>query len=117
LNDKVDKKVWVLWMEGRIHEEYHAIETPVGFIPVYDDLKNLFKQVFNKDFTRENYVEQFSIRVSKSIDRLDRMDAIYKAEPDIPEVFHKHISQQRERLLEAKEKFGKDTISPFDFEE
>jgi len=115
LNDKVDKKVWVLWMEGRIHGEYEAIETPVGFIPKFDDIKNLFKQVFKKEFTKENYVEQFSIRISKSIDRLDRMDAIYKAEPDIPEVFHKHISQQRERLLRAREKFGKDIISPFDF--
>ncbi|GAH64471.1 unnamed protein product, partial [marine sediment metagenome] len=30
LNEKVDKKVWLLWMEGRVHKEYDALETPIG---------------------------------------------------------------------------------------
>ncbi len=32
-NEKVDKKVWVIWAEGRTHGEYDAIRTPVGHIP------------------------------------------------------------------------------------
>ncbi|MHA1911923.1 MAG: phosphoenolpyruvate carboxykinase (GTP), partial [Candidatus Kariarchaeaceae archaeon] len=37
-----DKLIWVLWSELRVHGEVEAIETPIGFIPHYDDLKRLF---------------------------------------------------------------------------
>jgi phosphoenolpyruvate carboxykinase (GTP) len=116
LNEKVDKKVWLMWMEGRIHDEYEAIETPIGFIPKYEDLKNLFRQIFSKDYAKEDYEKQFSIRVTKLLEWLDRIEAIYKEESDVPEVFHDHINQQRERLIEAREKYKKDVISPFEFE-
>lgn len=115
LNRKVDKKVWLLWMEGRVHNEFDAIETPIGFIPKYEDLKQLFRQIFKRDYTREDYEKQFSIRLVKLLERLNRIVAIYKDE-DAPEVFHKHIKQEKERLNEAREKFGKDTISPFNLE-
>ena len=116
LNSKLDKKVWLLWMEGRIHDEYVAIETPIGFIPKYDDLKILFKKVFGKEYSKEEYEKQFSIRVSKLLERLDRIESAYKEEEHIPEIFHRHIEQEKERLKEAQEKFGKDAISPFEFE-
>jgi len=35
LNSKLDKKVWILWAEGRVHHEFEAIKTPVGRIPKY----------------------------------------------------------------------------------
>ncbi len=116
LNEKVDKKVWLMWAEGRVHNEYEAIETPIGHIPKYDDLKGLFKQIFDKDYTKEDYEKQFSVRVDKWLAKMDRIEEIYKAEEEIPKVFHDHLEQQRTRLKEAKEKFGKDDISPFDFE-
>ena len=116
LNRKVDKKAWLLWMEGRVHNEFDVIETPIGFIPKYEDLKQLFRQIFKRDYTRENYEKQFSIRLVKLLERLSRIEAIYKDE-DAPEIFHKHIEQEKERLKEAMEKFGKDTISPFEFEQ
>jgi len=116
MNEKVDKKVWMLWAEGRVHDEYDAIETPVGLLPRYDDLKALFKQVFDREYSKEEYEEQFSIRVEKLLAKLDRIESIYKQEEEVPEVFHKHIEQQRTRLNEAKEKYGKEIISPFDFE-
>ncbi len=116
LNEKVDKKVWLIWMEGRVHKEYEAIETPIGYIPKYGDIKALFKQIFDRDYTKEDYEKQFSIRVEKWLDKMDRIEEIYKAEEEIPDVFHNHLEQQRKRLEEAKEKFGKEEISPFDFE-
>ena len=115
LNSKLDKKVWLLWMEGRIHDEYSAIKTPIGLIPKYGDLKELFKQVFGKDYPKEDYEKQFSIRIAKLLERLDRIKAIYKEEDNIPEVLYRHIEQQRERLIEAREKFGKDVIKPSEF--
>ncbi len=54
LNEKTDKKVWLMWMEGRVHEDFHAIETPMGFIPKYKDLKDLFKKIFNTALTAAN---------------------------------------------------------------
>jgi len=117
LNEKTDKKVWLMWMEGRVHEEFHAIATPVGFIPKYKDLKELFRNIFNKDYKKEEYEEQFSIKAQKLVERFERVKEIYKGEPGIPKIFIDHMAQQIKRLKEAKEKFGKEDISPFEFEE
>jgi len=103
-------------MDGRVHNEYDAIETPIGFIPKYDDLKALFRQIFRKEYTKEQYIEQFSIRMKHLLDKLDRIEAIFRQEDDIPKVFYDHLNQQRERLNEAKEKYKKDVVGPFDFE-
>ncbi len=114
LNKKTDKKVWVLWMEGRVHGEYVAIKTPIGLIPQYGDLKDLFKQVFKKDYTEKEYESQFSIRAQKLIERFERIQEVYSKEPSIPKVFLDHLERQIHRLKEAKEKFG-DIIPPDKF--
>ncbi len=116
LNTRLDKKVWLMWMEGRVHNEFEAIETPIGLIPKYEDVKALFKTYMGKDYTLEEYDKQFCIRISRQIERLDRMEAIYKGEEHIPGVFYQHIHQQRVRLLNAKRKHGKDVLCPKDLE-
>lgn len=116
LNGKLDKKIWLMWMEGRVHNEYEAIETPIGFIPKHKDIQRLFKEVFDKDFTVDDYIKQFSIRIQNYLNKLDRIEAIYKEEGHVPEMFKKQLEEQRQRLLDAKEKFGKDIILPSDFE-
>ena len=116
LNTKLDKKAWLLWAEGRAHNEYDAIETPIGFIPKYEDLRSLFKQAFGKEYTKEEYTEQFTIRADRYLKKFDRIEAIYREETDVPGVFFKHVQEQRERLKHAQKKFGKENISPFDFE-
>jgi phosphoenolpyruvate carboxykinase (GTP) len=100
-NEKVDKKVWLLWAEGRIHGEYDAIETPVGYIPYYQDLNNLFSQVFNREYIEGSYIQQFSIRVTKHLEKLDRMEKIYQDEEGIPDEFwvvHERIKNNLLRL-------------------
>lgn len=114
LNDKIDKKVWILWAEGRVHNEYEVIETPIGFIPKYEDLKVLFHSVLGKKYTKDQYERQFSLRVEKLLSKLDRIEKIY-SEEEVPEEFMNHFERQRRRLLEAKEKIGKEILSPFDF--
>ena len=42
--EKTAKKVWLHWAEGRIHGEYDTFDTPTGKIPLYKDLKVLFKK-------------------------------------------------------------------------
>jgi len=116
LNGKMDKKVWLLWMEGRIHNEFSAIETPIGLIPKYDDCKQLFKNALNKEYGMEDYSKQFSVRIDKHLNKLDRIEKIYREEENIPESFTHELNMQRQRLLRAREKWGKDVVSPFDFE-
>ena len=113
LSEKVDKKIWLLWMEGRVHGEYDAIETPIGFIPKYEDVKQLFKQVFDRDYTKELYEKQFSIRIEKFMEKIARMEKIYQEEEDIPAVFFDIMNDQKEKLLAFREKYGKDVVSPF----
>ena len=112
LNAKLDKKVWLMWMEGRVHNEFDAIETPIGFIPVYNDLKDLFKQVLNKEYSQEEYERQFSIRAERWVEKMDRIEEIYKFEDNIPDEFLNCLYSQRRRLIEMKEKFSKDVVKP-----
>lgn len=116
LNEKVDKKIWLLWMEGRVHGEYDAIETPIGYIPRYDDVQKLFKKIFNKDYTRQNYDTQFSIRADKFLEKMDRVEKAYREEDNIPSEFYAYLNMIRTRLLEAKKKFGSGSIKPGEFE-
>ena len=107
-NEKVDKKVWVIWAEGRVHGEYEAIETPIGYLPKYSDLKTLFKKVFDREYTEKEYVEQFSIRVQKYLEKQARMEELYGDEAEIPEAFwavHNKIKESLEKLREKGETF------------
>lgn len=114
LNSKLDKKIWLLWMEKRIHNEYDAIETPVGYIPEYKDLNNLFKQVFNKEYREEDYNKQFALRIAKWLAKMERIKNLYDEEDDIPETFYKIIDSQLNRLLKAKEQYKKDIVLPYE---
>ncbi|MGQ9706401.1 MAG: phosphoenolpyruvate carboxykinase (GTP) [bacterium] len=112
LNEKTDKRVWYKWAERRVHGEVDAIKTPTGYIPKYDDLKSLFREVLNKDYTKDDYNKQFMIRVPENLAKIDRIESIYRTKvKDTPEVVFKVLEAQRERLNRAKEKFG-DYILP-----
>jgi phosphoenolpyruvate carboxykinase (GTP) len=114
LSEKVDKKVWLYWMEGRVHGEYDAIETPIGYIPRYEDVRPLFKQIFNKEYPKELYEKQFSIRIYKFLDKIERMERIYSEEEDIPKIFTDIMKDQKERLQALRAKYGKEVVSPFE---
>jgi phosphoenolpyruvate carboxykinase (GTP) len=115
LNGKLDKRVWVLWAEGRVHGDYEAILTPIGYIPKYEDLKELFSGVFEgRLYSRKEYETQFSIRVEKYLDKYDRMEAQYNEEEGMPEEFWVCLKERRSELLALKEKYNSNVISPFD---
>ncbi|MBN1534389.1 MAG: phosphoenolpyruvate carboxykinase (GTP) [Spirochaetes bacterium] len=115
LNEKVDKKVWLLWMEGRVHGEYGAIETPIGFIPKFEDVRDLFQKVFNREYSRELYDRLFSIRIDKFLEKLDRIEGEYSGEADLPAEFTGCMKKIRQNLLDARGKYGKDVVSPGEF--
>jgi len=112
LNDRRDKHVWVKWMELRVHKEADAIRGPTGWLPKYEDLRMLFRQVLNKEYAREDYIKQFTIRVPENLAKLDRVERFHRDNvADAPPVLFEVLTQQRERLLKARERFG-DYISP-----
>ena len=113
LNGMLDKGVWIKWMELRVHSDVKTIKTPIGNIPLYEDLARLFKQSLDQEYTKEQYTEQFTIRIPENLAKIDRIEQIYRTQvPDTPQIVFDVLAEQRKRLQETKEKHG-DYISPF----
>jgi phosphoenolpyruvate carboxykinase (GTP) len=109
-----DKHVWVKWMELRVHDEVGAVKAPTGWMPRYEDLKRLFKQVMGADYTTESYVKQFTIRVPENLAKVDRVEQFHRAEvADAPAVVFEVLAAQRRRLEELRKSKG-DYVSPLD---
>ena len=114
LNGKLDKKIWILWAEGRVNGDYEAIETPIGRIPKYEDLKALFKQHLNQDYTEKDYIEQFSIRITKYLEKMERMTQAF-SHIKLPAAFAAEMENQIKRLKEAQALYG-DVATPDKFQ-
>jgi phosphoenolpyruvate carboxykinase (GTP) len=114
VNGVRDKHVWVKWMELRVHGEADAIQTPTGNIPCFEDIRKLFKEVLGKDYTKDDYIRQFTVRVAENIAKLDRVEQFHRENvTDAPQQVFKILAEQRQRLVDAQKRFG-DHISPFD---
>lgn len=111
LNEKADKSVWLKWAELRSHGEVEAIKTPTGYLPQYQDLKRLFKEVLNKDYPKEAYHKQFTIRIPENLAKTERITKIYNNVAHTPKEVFLVLEEQRERLLAARKKQG-DYILP-----
>jgi len=114
LNGILDKLCWIIWAEGRTNGDYDAINIPIGFIPQYKDLKEIFKIYLNKEYSENDYIEQFSIRIQYLLEKLDRIEAMYKKEKNIPDFFWSVLKTQRSELLILSKKYNKDIISPLE---
>ena len=116
LNAPQDKHVWIKWMELRVHGEAGAIRSPTGFLPKYQDLAKLFDRVLNKEYPKEDYVKQFTIRVPENLAKIQRVQRFYQENvSDTPAELFEILDEQRKRLVEAKRNYG-DYISPESFE-
>jgi len=115
LNSKKDKKAWILWAEGRVHNEYKAIKTPVGFIPLYKDIAKIFKNSLNKEYTRQEYEKQFTLRIDNLIAKNIRIQN-YFSYTKLPEQFYQEQSAQEKRLNDFKKQYNKNNISPFELD-
>ena len=88
------------------------IKTPTGYIPAYLDLERLFQEVLDKDYSREDYEKQFTIRVPENLAKIERIRKIYLAQAhDVPPLLFQVFDEQRGRLEAAQAEFG-DYISP-----
>lgn len=112
INSKLDKKIWLMWMEGRAHGEYDAIKTPVGYIPYYQDLKQLFAEILQKDFPQDKYVRLFSIRAARYLEKFERMEKLFSEEGPLPEEMNLMLQKIRRDLAEVIKKYGAEIIQP-----
>lgn len=109
-----DKAVWVKWMELRVHGEVDVLTAPTGMIPLYEDLQRLFQQVLAKEYSRENYTRQFTIRIPENLAKLERIERIYRKDVlDAPAIVFETLDAQRKRLEALRQAKG-DYVSPFD---
>ena len=106
LGEKRDVKVWLNWLERRSHGDVGAIETPIGFLPLYDDLKTLFRDIIDKDYPRELYDKQFSLYIDKMLGRIELQEEAYGKEENLPSTLFEVYAEQREGLLAMKAEYG-----------
>jgi phosphoenolpyruvate carboxykinase (GTP) len=109
-----DKAVWVKWTELRVHGDADAIRGPTGWLPRHEDLERLFREVLDKPYPRQAYVEQFTTRIPENLAKLDRVGRIYRQDvADTPPVVQETLAAQRERLQALRAAKG-DYVSPLD---
>lgn len=106
LGEKRDVKVWMGWLDRLIHNEVESIETPVGLLPKYEDLKALFDELLGKEYPRELYDKQFALYVDKIVERIDMQYQAFKTEDNIPQRLFEIYDEQKRDMLAIKEKFG-----------
>ena len=94
------------WLERRAHGDVEAIDTPIGYIPKYKDLKELFQAKINKPYPEDLYVKQFSLYIDNIVARIDLQLEAYGKEKNIPEKLFEILKQQRQGLMDLKEKYG-----------
>ena len=111
LNGMLDKKVWMLWIEQRVHNEVAALETPTGLIPLYKDLHRLFSSALGTEYSEDQYKTQFTVRVPEQLSKIARIEEAYRKEWGIPEVLFVALDEQRQRLEKARAELG-DYLSP-----
>lgn len=113
--DKVDKRVWLKWMELRVHGDVDAVETPIGYLPLYQDLARLFDRYLGKEYREDRYVREFSLRVDQLIEKIERIWRVYSDIPDTPSRLSEVLAEQKKRLENIRVAYG-NVVPPFKLE-
>jgi phosphoenolpyruvate carboxykinase (GTP) len=106
LGEKRDVKVWLAWLERRAHNEVEAIETPIGFLPHYNDLKPLFAALIDKTYPESLYQKQFSLYIDNILARIALQIEAYRKEEGIPAKLYQVLEAQQEELTALKQQYG-----------
>jgi phosphoenolpyruvate carboxykinase (GTP) len=112
MTSKLAKKVWLHWADGRIHNEYDSYDTPTGKIPLYEDLKVLFKKHLNEDFSEADYTYLFTFRCTKWIEKLERTKKYFaKMDKNAPKEIFDYWDAAIAKISKARDTYG-DEILP-----
>ena len=99
-------KAWLSWLERYAHGEVGGIETPIGFIPRYEDLSKIFKEQTAKEYPKKLYDQQFSFYIDNILARIQLQEDAYRKDKKMPPRIFEIYEEQRKGLLALKEKFG-----------
>ncbi len=116
LGEKRDVKVWLSWLERHVHNEVGNIDTPIGKLPKYEDLKKLFKSIIDKDYAEDLYDRQFSLYIDNIVGLVDLQVEAYGKEENIPQTLFDVLDNQRKGLMALKDKYGS-IVTPAQLEE
>ena len=105
LGEKKDVKVWLGWLELFANGDVKAIDSPIGYLPLYEDLKELFASI-DKEYPKFLYDMQFALYLDNIIHRIDMQTEAYRKEANIPAQLFSVYEQQKAELLALKEKHG-----------
>lgn len=106
IGEKRDVKVWLSWLERYAHDELGSIATPIGNLPRFDDLKLLFKQIIDKDYSKDLYTKQFSLYLDNIISRVELQQEAYSREEGIPQALFDILADQKKALSALKNTHG-----------
>lgn len=106
IGEKRDTKVWMRIMALMHRGEVETIWTPIGHIPKYDDLKKLFSEIIDKDYSQETYTKQFSLYVDNLIKRVNMSMEEFTKEKDMPDDFFQTLEAWKKGLLKLKSDIG-----------
>jgi len=109
LGEKQDVKVWLAWLERFKHGEAEAIDTPIGKIPTYEKLKDLFSELIDKNYTKSLYDKQFSLYLGNIISRLEYQMEEYgkiKSSQKIPDLYFTELQTQIDKLNRLQAEYG-----------
>jgi len=76
-----------------------TIWTPIGRIPMYQDLQKLFAEIIGKEYKKEVYTKQFSIYTVNLIERIDRSIIEFSKEKGMHDAFFHVLSTWRRDLV------------------
>jgi phosphoenolpyruvate carboxykinase (GTP) len=106
LGEKRDVRVWMTWLERYAHGEVKGIKTPIGYIPEYSDLKDLFQSLINKPYSKELYDKQFSLYVDNILAKIRLQKDAYSKDGNIPWRLFEIYDEQTIALKELKSRLG-----------
>jgi phosphoenolpyruvate carboxykinase (GTP) len=113
LGEKKDVHVWLGWLELFAHGNVQAIETPIGLIPKYEDLKKLFNEKINKAYPESLYTMQFSLYIDNVVARIDLQETAWRKEQGASERLFAVYKEQKAGLLALKAAKG-EIVKPQD---
>ncbi|WP_310599697.1 phosphoenolpyruvate carboxykinase (GTP) [Desulfobulbus sp.] len=102
LGEKRDVHVWLGWLELFTNRDVEAIETPIGMIPKYEDLRRLFASKINKEYPESLYTMQFSLYIDNIVARIDLQEAAWSKEPGASPRLFAVYKEQKAALLALK---------------
>jgi phosphoenolpyruvate carboxykinase (GTP) len=105
LGEKKDVKVWLGWLELYANGDVEVIETPIGLLPKYEDLRKLFTTI-DKAYPRSLYDMQFALYIDNIVKRIDLQHEAYSKEKNIPSRLYEIYEAQKKSLLALKKTFG-----------